>query len=95
MAALIADDRRDLFHGLMLLDAGLPNRIGRMDASPVNPMLVFVGSTAGFESKTEFTDLVKLLNKSKLPFTHQRLESQTPATWISGLVLWADAVNRM
>ena len=95
MAGLIAHDRRDLFRGLVLLDAGLPRSIDRIEASPVNPLLVFLGATNGFEQSVEYVTLQKLLIKSKLPFLQQRLRSKAPSSWIRDVVLWADAVDRL
>ena len=95
MAALVAGSRRDLFFGLILLDSGLPDRIEMLATSPVNPLLVFVGSTKEFEAQADFGKVVEFLKKSKLPYFHQRGESASLTNWIPALMNWADGVNRL
>ena len=95
MAGMIAHDRRDLFRGMILLDSNLSRRIERIEASPVNPLLVFLGVSNQFQNSIEFENTKNLMAKSKLPFTTQQIRATAPETWIPKIVLWADAVDRL
>ncbi len=95
MAALVASSRRDLFFGLILLDSGLPDRIEQLSTSPVNPLLLFLGSTKEFEAQSEFHEVIEILKQSRIPYFNQHGGSANLANWIDTLMNWADAVDRL
>lgn len=97
MAGLIVSQRRDLFRGLILLDASLSDRV-KLESSPVSPLLVFVGQAILAATATdEATErrLVEKFQQAELPFTFQSKPGQSLETWIEALVQWAATVDRL
>jgi len=91
MASLIAFGRRDLFQGLVLIDAKPSTRITRLETSPVEPLMVFFGA-----GSVDFLleKSIKGFEEANFP-VHLEEQSVDMPVWIQTLLPWVETVNRL
>jgi len=91
MASLIAFGRRDLFQGLVMIDANPSTRVTRLETSPVKPLLVLFGTG----------NVDPLLKKNIKRFKEANFPTQVEEqklglrSWIKMLLPWVETVNRL
>ena len=94
MASLIAFSHRELFRGLVLINSGLSKRVSRIETSPVEPLLVLIGTDDQAE-KAVTTSSDKLQN-AHIPFhVEQRNDGADVVAWIVDILKWVNAVDRL
>lgn len=91
MASLIAFGRRDLFQGLAMIDAKPSTRISRMETSPVEPLLVFVGTS---EVDQLLQSSIDELQEAHFP-VHLEEQKGKLSFWIQTLLPWVKTVDRL
>lgn len=93
MASLIAFQNRSLFKGLAMIDAAASTRIARFSTSPVEPLLILIGSGGG-EIEGAIAETVEALGRAKIPFV---LEKKKPVleSWIGDVLTWAWTIDRL
>lgn len=94
LASLIVESRRDLFRGLIMLDAGFAQRV-ELKTSPVQPLLVFAGATTVFQPTKKFEKLVERLTNLNLPHLIDTKTSAESPGWIETITSWAITIDRL
>ena len=95
MASLVVSQRRDLIQGLILLNAGLPARVAKIETAPNQPLLVLMAVDSPFEGRSNYSQTVARLHLSKLPFAIEKQESAALSDWIPTIARWSDSVDRL
>ena len=93
MASLIAFASRNQYKGLAMIDAAASTRIARFSTSPVDPLLVLLGSQNG-EANEAVQETAKALEKAEFP-VHLDERKQSLDKWISDVLDWAWTVDRI
>ena len=91
MASLIAFGRRDLFQGLVMIDAKTSTRISRMKTSPVEPLLVFIGAGA---VDLALQNSIDQLQEAHFPVYLKEQKGEL-SFWIQKLLPWVETVDRL
>lgn len=94
MASILVSSRRELFRGLVVINGNLSRRINRLESSPVNPLLVLIGTNdSNLESIAPIT---ASLNAGRIPFhVRQRIGEDEINDWIELMFVWTNAVDRL
>jgi hypothetical protein len=94
MASLIAFGQRSMFKGLAMIDANLSKRIQTVSTSPVQPLLVYLGTSQELNEKQK--ESVDLLQRARFPV---HIESKTGRAseqqWADELLKWTQTVDRL
>ena len=91
MAALTAFGNRDVFRGLILVDAAIPTRAGRLSADPVNRLHVLLPTYAELDKDKNGKSNLGKLNAAKIPVSHERV---VPADLIKDSAKWLNGLDR-
>ncbi len=95
MASLVASQRRDLIHGLVLFNAGIPNRVAKLETAPSQPLMVLLAATPTFEDKDAYAQTVARLHLAKLPLAIEKQETAEIEDWIEIITRWSASVDRL
>ena len=94
MASLVAFGQRTMFKGLALIDASLSQRIRTVATSPVQPLLIFLGTENGLDEKQQAS--IKRLQQAKFPVHVEESTGRGDTKlWVADLLKWAKTVNRL
>ncbi len=93
MASLIAAGHRDLFRGLVLIDSGLSQRVGRFETSPVEPLMILL--EANDLSIEPIKASIEILKRAHIPFHAQQYTGGNVADWINDVLNWVNNVDRL
>ena len=91
MASLITFGRRDLFQGLAMIDAKPSTKISRMETSPVQPLLVFAGTS---QVAPDLQNSLDELEAAHFPVFLKEQKGGL-SVWIEMLLPWSETVNRL
>ena len=91
MVSLIAFGRREMFQGLVMIDAKLSTRISQTQTSPAEPLLIFAGTS---EVDLAFQSSVDQLKEAHFP-VYVKEKKADQSFWIEMLVPWTKTVNRL
>jgi len=93
MASLVAFGQRDLFKGLVVVDSGLSQRARGILTSPVEPLMVLLGSN-GPQSEQQKSS-AEVLKRSHFPLAvEEKPIGTTIEHWVDDVLKWVRAVDR-
>ena len=93
MASLIAFNQRNLFKGIVLINAMISSRVRQLGTSPVEPLLIWIGTNT---SNDDAKQTSKQLRDANFP-VHLEFDAtrQNLDQWIDDVLSWAKTVHRI
>ena len=94
MASIVAFSQRNVFQGLALIDANISQRIQSLETSPVQPLLIFMGTQQAVNEKQK--DTIERLKQANFPVHVKALTGRSSIDdWVDDLLQWTVVVDRL
>ncbi len=94
MSGGVCAANRKLFSGLIMIDSTIPESARLMKTSAVAPLLLYVGSSTGFDKPFQLAQGVESLKAAGFPLHLESGRISQLDVWVESIVRWSNVLDR-